>query len=133
MPWQETHPMDQRLQCVADHQRGLYDMTTLCARFGVSRKTGDKWLARYAAEGARGLRTRSHVPHTCPHAIDGAIAALLLAARRAHPTWGPGGCCTTSRRDIRPWSTGRRSARWPSSSRGMASSRIGGPWVTSTA
>jgi putative transposase len=89
MPWQETHPMDQRLQFVADHQRGLYDMSTLCARFGVSRKTGYKWLARYAAEGARGLHARSHVPHTCPHAIDGALAALLLQARRQHPSWGP--------------------------------------------
>ena len=52
MPWQETHPMDQRLHFVADHQRGLYAMTTLCARYGVSRKTGYKWLQRYAAEGA---------------------------------------------------------------------------------
>ena len=89
MPWQETHPMDQRLQFVADHQRALYAMTTLCARYGVSRKTGYKWLQRFAAEGARGLHARSHAPHVCPHAIDGAIAALLLEARRQHPTWGP--------------------------------------------
>lgn len=81
--------MDQRLQFVADHQRGLYDMTTLCARYDVSRKTGYKWLHRYAVEGARGLHARSHAPHTCPHAIDGAVAALLLQARRQHPTWGP--------------------------------------------
>lgn len=89
MPWQETHPMDQRLQFVADHQRGHYAMTALCQRYGVSRKTGYYWLARYAAEGPRGLEARSHAPRTCPHAIDGAVAALLLAARRAHPTWGP--------------------------------------------
>jgi len=89
MPWQETRPMDQRLQFVSDHQRALFDMTTLCARYGVSRKTGYKWLARYAAEGARGLAERSHVPHHCPHRIADALAALLLAARRAHPTWGP--------------------------------------------
>jgi transposase InsO family protein len=89
MPWQETRPMDQRLQFVSDHQRALFDMTTLCARYGVSRKTGYKWLARYAAEGARGLAERSHEPHHCPHRIADALAALLLAARRAHPTWGP--------------------------------------------
>lgn len=39
MPWQESRPVDQRLWLVADHQRALYDMTTLCARDGVSRKT----------------------------------------------------------------------------------------------
>lgn len=82
--------MQQRLQFVADVTRGLYDVSTLCARYGISRKTGYKWLARYAAEGPRGLHARSHVPHHCPHAIDGAIAALLLQARRAHPRWGPG-------------------------------------------
>src|SRR5688500_2331737 len=89
MPWQETRPMDQRLEFVAAHLRGLYDLTTLCRRFGVSRKTGYKWLARYAAEGPRGLHDRSHVPHHCPHAIAPAVATLLLAARRAHPDWGP--------------------------------------------
>lgn len=89
MPWLETLPMDQRAQFVADAQRELYDMTTLCARYGVSRKTGYKWLARYAADGRRGLGDRSHAPHRCPHRIDDALAALLVAARRAHPTWGP--------------------------------------------
>ena len=81
--------MEQRTQFVADAQRGLSTMAELCAHYGVSRKTGYKWLARYAAEGARGLHDRSHAPHRCPHAIDGAVAALLLAARRAHPSWGP--------------------------------------------
>jgi Winged helix-turn helix len=47
--------MDQRMQFIADHQRGLYVMTELCARYGISRKTGYKWLARYQATGAQGL------------------------------------------------------------------------------
>jgi transposase InsO family protein len=81
--------MDQRLQFVADHQRALYDMTTLCARYGVSRRTGYKWLARYAAEGPQGLHDRSHAPHACPHRIAAELATLLLATRRAHPSWGP--------------------------------------------
>jgi putative transposase len=81
--------MDQRLEFVADHQRGLYTMTELCRRHGVSRKTGYKWLARYAVDGARGLAARSHTPHHCPHRIAEELAALLVAARRAHPSWGP--------------------------------------------
>ena len=81
--------MDQRLQFITDHQRGLYAMTELCARHGVSRKTGYKWLARYADEGARGLAERSHVPHRCPHRIADELAALLVGTRRAHPRWGP--------------------------------------------
>jgi transposase len=46
MPWQETSPVDQRERFIDDHRRGLYSMTELCARYGVSRPTGYKWLAR---------------------------------------------------------------------------------------
>jgi len=81
--------MDQRMQFIADHQRGWYAMSDLCARNRISRKTGYKWLARYEAEGARGLVERSHAPHVCPHRITEALAALLVAARKAHPSWGP--------------------------------------------
>jgi transposase InsO family protein len=90
MPWQEMSQMDRRLQFVTDYQRGFCSMTELCARAGVSRKTGYKWLARYDALGAAGLAERSHAPHACPHRIDEDIARLLLDARRAHPSWGPG-------------------------------------------
>ena len=89
MPWLETAPMDERLRFIADHQRCLYTMTELCARHGVSRRTGYKWLARYAAEGPGGLADRSHAPHHCPHRIGAALAALLCATRRARPSWGP--------------------------------------------
>src|SRR5687768_651447 len=89
MPWQEMSPMEQRMQFIVDHQRGLYPMAELCARHRISRKTGYKWLARYAAEGARGLVDRSHAPHACPHRIADELAALLLAVRLAHPRWGP--------------------------------------------
>lgn len=89
MPWLETAPMDERLQFLAEHQRRLYTITELCARYGVSHKTGYKWLARYAAEGPSGLRDRSHAPRHCPHRIDAALATLLPTARRQHPTWGP--------------------------------------------
>lgn len=39
MSWLETAPMDERIAFIADHRQGLYSMTELCARYGVSRKT----------------------------------------------------------------------------------------------
>jgi putative transposase len=89
MPWLETSSMEEREQFITDDRRGLYTRAELCARYGISRKTGYKWLARYEADGRRGLRDRSHAPHHCPHRIDAAIAALLCAARRGHRDWGP--------------------------------------------
>src|SRR5581483_11654472 len=55
-----------------------------------SRRTGDKWLARYDARGRAGLHDESRAPKHCPHRIPEPIAALLCAARRKHPDWGAG-------------------------------------------
>jgi len=89
MPWLETAPMEQRERFIDDFRLALYDMTELCARYAISRKTGYKWLARYDAGGRPALHDRSRAPHHCPHKIGEAVAHLLLTARRQHPDWGP--------------------------------------------
>lgn len=89
MPWQETSPVDQRERFIHDHRRDLYTMAELCARYGVSRKTGYKWRDRFEEEGRQGLRDRSRAPHQCPHRITPEVAAVICAARRQHPNWGP--------------------------------------------
>jgi putative transposase len=88
MPWQRSTPMDQRLQFLADAQRACFSMSELCERYGVSRKTGYKWVARYEAEGPAGLADHSRRPHRSPTATPDDIRDALLACRRAHPTWG---------------------------------------------
>jgi putative transposase len=109
MPWQEMSPMTQRLQFITDHQRGLYSMAELCARNDISRKTGYKWLARYAVEGPPGLIERSHAPHVCPHRIADELATLLLGVRDTHPTWGPKKLVhylARRHREVRVWPAG---------------------------
>jgi transposase InsO family protein len=90
MAWLETSPVEQREQFIRDHRVGLYTMAELCARYAVSRKTGYKWLARFEAAGRAGLQDRSRAPHHCPHRIAPEVAAVICAARRQHPSWGPG-------------------------------------------
>ena len=80
--------MDERWQFVRDAQRDRFTMSELCARYGVSRRIGYKWLARYEADGRRGLVDRSHVPHHCPHKIQSAMEDMLITERIAHPHWG---------------------------------------------
>ncbi len=89
MPWNQTDPMKQRTRFVLAYEDGLYTMTELCARFGVSRKTGYKWLDRYHEQGLDGLKDQSRAPHYCPHRTAEDIEALLLETRRSHPRWGP--------------------------------------------
>lgn len=88
MPWTEATPMDSRLQFVAEARRTDEPFVALCARHGIAPKTGYKWLARYAAEGAAGLHERSRRPHTSPTATAPEAADALLELRRRHPTWG---------------------------------------------
>jgi putative transposase len=63
-------------------------MVQLCADFGISRKTGYKFLRRYAEEGAAALSDRSSAPRRHPNQTPVAIEAAILRERRAHPTWG---------------------------------------------
>ncbi|MFB3078778.1 MAG: helix-turn-helix domain-containing protein [Lysobacterales bacterium] len=60
----------------------------LCRRFGISPKTGYKWLHRYQSEGPGGLQERSRCPHHCPQCTDVVIAQRTIALRRDHPDWG---------------------------------------------
>jgi len=83
------------MRLVVAHRSGLYSMTELCAAFGVSRRVGYKWLARYEANGPAGLVDRSRAPRQSPQRMDEAMEARLLAAREKHPAWGP--------RKILPW------------------------------
>lgn len=50
MPWSGTSLMDQRAQFGAEAASGLFSMTELCQRYGISRKTGYKWEERYDGE-----------------------------------------------------------------------------------
>ena len=88
MAWLETSPVEERVQFIDDALSDRFTMSERCARYGISRRVGYKWLARYEEEGRRGLRDRSRVPHHCPHRIDGELADLICEFRRQHPFWG---------------------------------------------
>jgi transposase len=64
-------------------------VTSVAARFGVSRKTLHVWLARYEAGGLEELKDRSHRPRSCPHQMPAPVEVVLAELRKAHPTWGP--------------------------------------------
>jgi hypothetical protein len=53
-----TSPVQERIRFIRDHQSGMYEMTELCERYGISRKTGYKWLERFEEMGASGLDIR---------------------------------------------------------------------------
>jgi len=88
MPWRETRPMDQRMQFIADYLRQSLNMSELCQMYGVSRKTGYKWIERYLAEGPQGLEEQSRRPGSHPNQTPEEIVEALIQVRQRHPTWG---------------------------------------------
>jgi putative transposase len=89
MPWLETKPMDERMRFIMALKQGLYSMTELCERHGISRQAGYNCLKRYEAEGVEGLKNRSHAPKHCPHKISPEVAEAVIQLRRQKPDWGP--------------------------------------------
>jgi len=89
MSWAEISAMDSRLCFIASCLRDDAPMSVACARHGISRKTGYKWLARYRELGALGLADRSSAPHSVGSRLDAAVTVPILALRRQRPTWGP--------------------------------------------
>lgn len=83
----ETHVLDERRRFVEDIESGHWSMTELCERYGVTRPTGYKWVARHRVDGCAGLADRRRVPHACPHRTSGDLEALIVAARREYG-WG---------------------------------------------
>ena len=69
-------------------QTGRFTITDLCTDFGISRKTGHKYLRRYEADGRAGLSDQSRRSKRCPFATEEAVTKLILMERRKHPIWG---------------------------------------------
>lgn len=89
MPWKETCTMTERRAFIEAWLSHELTFTRLCRRFGVSTKTGYKWVNRFLERGWDGLQERSRAPHSHPNRTPEPIVAELLEAKHAHPDWGP--------------------------------------------
>jgi putative transposase len=68
--------------------RRTLSITELCALYGVSRKTGDKWIERHLTSGPPGLEERSRTSCFRPHQTPPHIVEAIIAVRCRHPAWG---------------------------------------------
>lgn len=89
MAWRETGIMDERMRFVAACLEGGDTMSAICAAFGISRKTGYKWLGRYRSLGPGGLADLPRTPLEHGRATPGDLVVRIVAEKQAHPGWGP--------------------------------------------
>jgi transposase InsO family protein len=64
------------------------NVSLLCRRFGISRKTGYKWLDRFRQDGEPGLADRSRRPHQAPGKTEASVEQMVIELRKQHPAWG---------------------------------------------
>jgi len=64
-------------------------MAALCEQFGISRKTGYKWVQRFVDGGLPNLVDRSCRPRRQPTATSLEVVEAILSLRRRYPRWGP--------------------------------------------
>jgi transposase InsO family protein len=88
MPWKEVSTVSLRFEFVNQALMKNANISQLCRVFGISRKTGYKWLQRYIEDGKDGLQDRSRRPHTSPNRTPHTVEQKVLLVRDEHPAWG---------------------------------------------
>ncbi|MEX3914971.1 IS481 family transposase [Paraburkholderia sp. BR10872] len=89
MPWNPRNTMNLRLEFVNLALQEGANRRELCRRFGISPKTGYKWLARHAQDdGATALADRSRRPLQSPARTIPTVEQQVVELRQAHPAWG---------------------------------------------
>ena len=89
MPWRTTDLVTIREEFVQLALSGRHPVAALCNAYGISEKTGHKWLNRFKEEGRPGLSDRSHARHEIANRISSTVRREILALREKHPGWGP--------------------------------------------
>ena len=108
MPWQETHPMLERHHFAQDLASGLWTMTELWERYGISRNTGYKWRERYLAFGMAGLAEHRRAPRSSPNETSPDIIEAILAEPTRYG-WG-------ARKILKRLQTMQPTVAWPARS-----------------
>src|SRR5258706_5101008 len=88
MPWQEVCTMSLRKEFVMLASSEGANRAALCRRFGISGKTGYKWLGRARSVESARLANEWGRPCHSPTRTAQVVEDAILALRDKHPAWG---------------------------------------------
>jgi transposase InsO family protein len=69
-------------------ERGIFEgmnISACCRKFGISRRTGYKWLERYKT--GLSMEDMNRAPRHIPHKTSPEMEALVVQTRTKYPTW----------------------------------------------
>lgn len=88
MPWKECSPMSLRREFMILALNDTSNIRQLCRRFGISPKTGYKWIKRFLQEDDVIMQDCSRRPHKSPNKTTNALERAVPSVRNDHPAWG---------------------------------------------
>lgn len=86
MSWETKTVMEQRTAFITEVEQHQETVSALCRKYGISRKTGYKWINR--AEEGLPLCDQSRRPNLQPSKTAWETEQLILEMRKANPVWG---------------------------------------------
>jgi transposase InsO family protein len=79
---------EERKKFVLTAYKTKENFTVICRKFGISTKTGYKWLKRWEENGAAGLEDKPTIAKNVKNKTDLITQARLLNLKRKHMNWG---------------------------------------------
>jgi transposase InsO family protein len=109
MPFKETCPVEERIALFLAYETGVFTVSELCRRYGVSRETFYVWKRRRESGAPHWWEEKSHAAASCPHRTAKAVAAAVIGVRQRFPHFGP--------KKIRAWLAAKEpDLAWPAAS-----------------
>lgn len=85
MPWEDKTVEELRKE-FAEAAKGSDNFSALCREFGITRKTGYKWVERYEAN--EELSDKSKTPFHIANRTPSDIEEMIISMRIDNPAWG---------------------------------------------
>lgn len=85
MPWERRSVYEQR-KAFAQQAQCAENFSALCREYGISRKTGYKWVRR--DQSGEGMDDLSRRPLHSPNRTDAEVEGRILQLRSENPGWG---------------------------------------------
>ncbi len=89
MPWKVIDQMKLKVELINSWKNDCFSITDLSQKYGISRPTIYKWLARHEQLGAAGLVEQKRAPKNCPHRTSKAILDLVIREKLKNRKRGP--------------------------------------------
>lgn len=85
MPW-ECKTVEEKRREFIERSKTCTNFSKLCREYGITRKTGYKWIERFEEE--KCLSDKSRKPHSSPGKTSIEIERAILSLRYENPGWG---------------------------------------------